>query len=163
MVHIIVGVPEPVYLQRALPKWHDIIGFYNPTTILWRYFSLVDRRIRAKQWKRLTWLQVIPDLGKRQMGWFGRNVRDKQVVLYQDTEKSSNLIYVSNCSRDSDNHAARCTSNLRPRQGILWRLAEFSLNDILSIVSAWVTSTPCLILAFRRRILCCCSHRQYSS
>lgn len=50
IVHIIAGIPEPVYLQKNLPSWHDTICFFNPTTIIWRYMSITDRRIRCKNW-----------------------------------------------------------------------------------------------------------------
>ncbi|CAG8980512.1 hypothetical protein HYALB_00013744 [Hymenoscyphus albidus] len=50
VVHIISGIPHPVYFQKSLPSWHDKLGFYNPTTIIWRYYALPDRRIRCKNW-----------------------------------------------------------------------------------------------------------------
>ncbi|KAH8687963.1 hypothetical protein BGZ60DRAFT_522591 [Tricladium varicosporioides] len=51
IAHIIIGIPSPVYLHRTSPRWHDSMGFYNPTTILWRYFATADRALRAKNWK----------------------------------------------------------------------------------------------------------------
>lgn len=50
LVHIIVGVPHPVYLHDPSPKWHDRIVHYNPTSIVWRYFVIADRRLRSKDW-----------------------------------------------------------------------------------------------------------------
>jgi hypothetical protein len=50
LVHILVGIPSAVYLHSSRPAWHDKITFYNPTTIIWRYFVITDRRIRAKNW-----------------------------------------------------------------------------------------------------------------
>jgi hypothetical protein len=50
LVHILVGIPSAVYLHSSRPSWHDKVTFYNPTTIIWRYFVIVDRRIRAKRW-----------------------------------------------------------------------------------------------------------------
>lgn len=51
IVHIIAGVPDTVYLQPDPPRWHDLMCFFNPTTIIWRYLALADRRIRSKEWK----------------------------------------------------------------------------------------------------------------
>ncbi|KAF1988756.1 hypothetical protein K402DRAFT_452519 [Aulographum hederae CBS 113979] len=53
-VHLIVGVPAPSYLIHRRPKWHERIGHYNPTSIIWRYFSIFDRRLRAKSWNAAT-------------------------------------------------------------------------------------------------------------
>lgn len=53
VVHIFIGVPVAVYLHRNEPRWHDMIGFYNPTTIIWRYMAITERRARAKQWKAI--------------------------------------------------------------------------------------------------------------
>ncbi|TGO35350.1 hypothetical protein BHYA_0161g00130 [Botrytis hyacinthi] len=50
IVHIIAGVPSPVYLSSPRPRWHERLGHYNPTSILWRYFSIIDRRARSRAW-----------------------------------------------------------------------------------------------------------------
>ncbi|KAH8881135.1 hypothetical protein GQ53DRAFT_888841 [Thozetella sp. PMI_491] len=53
IVHVLAGAPEPSYLCKRRPKWHDRICHYNPTSIFWRYSAVTDRRIRAKQWNRI--------------------------------------------------------------------------------------------------------------
>ncbi|EPE30281.1 hypothetical protein GLAREA_13004 [Glarea lozoyensis ATCC 20868] len=53
IIHVFVGIPTAVYLYRKEPRWHDQLGFYNPTTILWRYMAILDRRVRAKKWKSI--------------------------------------------------------------------------------------------------------------
>lgn len=53
VAHIAAGVPPPTYLQSKRPRWHDSISHYNPTSILWRYLAIVDRRCRAKSWSLL--------------------------------------------------------------------------------------------------------------
>ena len=51
--HIVVGVPQPSYLLNGRrPKWYKHICHYNPTSIIWRYAMITDRRIRAKAWDR---------------------------------------------------------------------------------------------------------------
>ncbi|KAF7885717.1 uncharacterized protein EAF02_004226 [Botrytis sinoallii] len=50
IVHIVAGVPSPVYLSSPRPRWHERLGHYNPTSILWRYFSIIDRRARSRAW-----------------------------------------------------------------------------------------------------------------
>lgn len=50
IAHIIGGVPTLIYLSQHRPRWHDLLGHFNPTSILWRYFVITDRRVRAKKW-----------------------------------------------------------------------------------------------------------------
>ncbi|KAK4442027.1 hypothetical protein QBC34DRAFT_419355 [Podospora aff. communis PSN243] len=50
IAHIIAGAPEPTYLCRSRPKWHERMCIYSPFTILWRYAAITDRRIRALHW-----------------------------------------------------------------------------------------------------------------
>jgi hypothetical protein len=50
IAHIYAGVPKIVHLSRDKPHWRHRLGLYNPTTILWRYFAIADRRIRARHW-----------------------------------------------------------------------------------------------------------------
>ncbi|KAI1074733.1 hypothetical protein F5B20DRAFT_562791 [Whalleya microplaca] len=52
VAHIAAGVPQPSYLYERLPKWHERLCLYNPTSILWRYAAITDRRIRAKAWDK---------------------------------------------------------------------------------------------------------------
>ena len=51
--HILAGVPSPTYLRLDRPNWHQRIVMFNPTTIVWRYFAITDRRLRAKNWTPL--------------------------------------------------------------------------------------------------------------
>ena len=53
IAHIVAGVPPPTYLHSRRPSWHDRICHYNPTSILWRYLAITDRRTRAKSWSPL--------------------------------------------------------------------------------------------------------------
>ena len=50
IAHVLAGVPKTVHLSQDRPGWCDKFVLYNPTTILWRYFAIADRRIRAKHW-----------------------------------------------------------------------------------------------------------------
>ncbi|KAI0383589.1 hypothetical protein F5Y04DRAFT_287292 [Hypomontagnella monticulosa] len=50
VAHIFAGVPRSSYLCNNRPKWHEVICHYNPTSILWRYAAITDRRFRAKSW-----------------------------------------------------------------------------------------------------------------
>ncbi|RYP02262.1 hypothetical protein DL764_005869 [Monosporascus ibericus] len=52
VAHIVAGVPQPSFLCSHSPKWHELICHYNPTSIIWRYAMITDRRIRAKSWDR---------------------------------------------------------------------------------------------------------------
>jgi hypothetical protein len=52
IAHLISGVPTPTYTCGTRPRWHDRITHYNPTSILWRYFAITDRRLRTISWSR---------------------------------------------------------------------------------------------------------------
>ncbi|CAJ2502542.1 Uu.00g099360.m01.CDS01 [Anthostomella pinea] len=54
IVHVLSGAPRPSYLTRGRPPWHERFCHYNPTSILWRYAAIADRRIRARSWDALT-------------------------------------------------------------------------------------------------------------
>jgi hypothetical protein len=51
--HLLVGVPEPTVCSKLPLPWQERICHFNPTSILWRYFAIADRRARAKKWDRL--------------------------------------------------------------------------------------------------------------
>lgn len=53
IVHIISGVPSPSYLHSRRPRWHDKIALCNPTSILWRYAAITNRRIRSGSWNNI--------------------------------------------------------------------------------------------------------------
>lgn len=53
IVHIISGIPSPSYLHSRRPRWHDQIVLCNPTSILWRYAAITDRRIRSETWSTI--------------------------------------------------------------------------------------------------------------
>ncbi|KAI1378727.1 hypothetical protein F4677DRAFT_465848 [Hypoxylon crocopeplum] len=50
LAHLVAGAPEPTILSQDRPKWHDYVCHYNPTSIIWRYATITDRRIRARVW-----------------------------------------------------------------------------------------------------------------
>ncbi|ORY19599.1 hypothetical protein BCR34DRAFT_582292 [Clohesyomyces aquaticus] len=54
IAHIIAGtVPISDLAKNRRPSWHDRLCHYNPTSIIWRYAAIVDRRIRATGWSRV--------------------------------------------------------------------------------------------------------------
>ncbi|KAF2641553.1 hypothetical protein P280DRAFT_450947 [Massarina eburnea CBS 473.64] len=50
--HIVSGTSPISYLSPTRPKWYDRICHYNPTSIIWRYAAITDRRVRAICWSR---------------------------------------------------------------------------------------------------------------
>lgn len=50
LAHIMSGAPEPIVLTDTPPHWSDRLYLWNPMTITWRYFIIVDRRVRATNW-----------------------------------------------------------------------------------------------------------------
>lgn len=53
VAHLVAGAPKVVYLHDTKPPWHETIVHYNPTSIIWRYFAITDRRIRARSWSMI--------------------------------------------------------------------------------------------------------------
>ncbi|CZR52218.1 uncharacterized protein PAC_02095 [Phialocephala subalpina] len=72
LAHIIAGIPDIVCLSvpRKHLSWHQRLCQYNPTTIIWRYFAITDRRIRAKNWDANT-LAASNALFWTRRGWDG--------------------------------------------------------------------------------------------
>ncbi|ORY64972.1 uncharacterized protein BCR38DRAFT_342363 [Pseudomassariella vexata] len=51
IIHIVSGVPPRLsYLTSSRPGLLDRICLYNPTSIIWRYIAIADRRIRCRSW-----------------------------------------------------------------------------------------------------------------
>ncbi|KAI8634535.1 hypothetical protein F5Y19DRAFT_408919 [Xylariaceae sp. FL1651] len=50
VAHVLTGAPRSSYLVKTRPRWHDRLVHYNPTSIIWRYSAITDRRIRALDW-----------------------------------------------------------------------------------------------------------------
>lgn len=50
IVHMVAGAPKAAYIATAGPQWHDRLGFYNPTSIIWRHYAIFSRRARARKW-----------------------------------------------------------------------------------------------------------------
>ncbi|KAG0649881.1 hypothetical protein D0Z07_4037 [Hyphodiscus hymeniophilus] len=50
IAHVFGGSPSITQLSPRRPRWHERLWQYNPTSILWRYFIIADRRLRAKSW-----------------------------------------------------------------------------------------------------------------
>jgi hypothetical protein len=50
IMHIVGGAPETVILFERKPSLISRLPNFNPTSILWRYYAIADRRSRAKRW-----------------------------------------------------------------------------------------------------------------
>lgn len=50
IAHLAAGAPQPSYLTSTHPRWHDRICHCIPTSIVWRYAAITDRRIRSSNW-----------------------------------------------------------------------------------------------------------------
>ncbi len=52
LAHLAGGAPRTTLLAESgrKPRWHDRLCHYNPTSILWRYYAIADRRLRSKTW-----------------------------------------------------------------------------------------------------------------
>jgi len=70
IAHIVAGVPRTSPLCSHRPKWHQYLCHFNPTSILWRYAAITDRRIRANTWDRAD-LAAANTLFWTAQGWDG--------------------------------------------------------------------------------------------
>ena len=52
LTHLAFGCPEPVLLCARGPNWLARLTQYNPITIIWRWYAIVYRRVRARSWDR---------------------------------------------------------------------------------------------------------------
>lgn len=52
VAHVLGGVPKITNLTKSAtnPRWHDTMCLFNPTSILWRYWAIMDRRARTHGW-----------------------------------------------------------------------------------------------------------------
>lgn len=50
LTQILAGAPDPIITGKTHPHWTDRIGHYNPTSIVWRYLAISDRRVRTIKW-----------------------------------------------------------------------------------------------------------------
>jgi len=48
VTHIVFGFAEPVLLSDRPPRWTDRLAQFNPITIIWRWYAIVYRRVRAR-------------------------------------------------------------------------------------------------------------------
>lgn len=52
ITHIAFGYGNVILLTDRHPRLLERLTQFNPITIIWRYYSIVDRRIRARDWDR---------------------------------------------------------------------------------------------------------------
>ncbi|KAH7148131.1 hypothetical protein DER46DRAFT_672220 [Fusarium sp. MPI-SDFR-AT-0072] len=81
IAHVLVGAPSPTYLTLGRPVWHERICHYNPTSILWRYAIIADRRIRARNWDRID-LAATNALFWTEKGWNG----SEEIIKYSRSQ-----------------------------------------------------------------------------
>lgn len=73
IAHLAAGVPQPSYLTSSRPRWHDRICHYIPTSIIWRYAAITDRRIRSPDWDIFS-IAAANALFWTSQGWDGSEV-----------------------------------------------------------------------------------------
>ena len=54
VAHVAGGVVSPTLLPNTTPppSWSARLTHFNPISIIWRYYAMGDRRVRAKSWDR---------------------------------------------------------------------------------------------------------------
>jgi len=72
LAHVVAGVPQTVYLAEPHPSVLELLVHWNPTSILWRYFAILDRRIRTKVWGK-TALALANAVFWTESGWDGED------------------------------------------------------------------------------------------
>ncbi|ETS84517.1 hypothetical protein PFICI_02542 [Pestalotiopsis fici W106-1] len=71
IVHVVSGSPSGSSLAAKRPHWYDYVCHYNPTSILWRYAAITDRRIRALYWSNSD-MAASNAIFWTEIGWDGR-------------------------------------------------------------------------------------------
>jgi hypothetical protein len=77
VAHLLAGVPRVIYLHNTMPRWHDTMVLYNPTTIIWRYFATTERSICSSN-SSLTEIAAINVIYWTNQGWQGSEAEIKQ-------------------------------------------------------------------------------------
>lgn len=70
IAHVIAGVPQRTLLAEPEPTVLQKIVHWNPTSIMWRYFAIIDRRVRSKSWDKAA-LATTNALFWTERGWDG--------------------------------------------------------------------------------------------
>src|SRR5436190_10471096 len=52
IAHVVAGVSSPIVVppDSKEPPWTACLPHYNPISIIWRWFAIADRRLRARDW-----------------------------------------------------------------------------------------------------------------
>ena len=98
VTHIVFGLPEYVVLGTNNPKWVDKIAHFNPISIVWRYYAIADRRLRARRWDEADMAAC------NAVFWDGTRWDGSELVMVQSREwiiklpPSSHVAFVSGSS-----------------------------------------------------------------
>lgn len=82
VAHVLAGVPQPTYLCRRRPRWHDYLSHYNLISIIWRYAAITDRRLRTRGWGPAD-MAAANALFWTPAGWDGTEDMATRSVLYR--------------------------------------------------------------------------------
>lgn len=80
IAHMAVGAPRTSLLSERRPAWHNRMTLYNPTSIVWRYYAIASRRIRARHWDCLDIVAANTVFWTGRSGWDGS---EEAAVLFQ--------------------------------------------------------------------------------
>ena len=173
IAHIVAGVPPIVYLSQDRPTWRQKLGLYNPTTIIWRYFSITDRRLRAKHWSAAA-LSASNVYFWTRVGWDGSDalVRKSQAYCVSFPQsKHATLISWSTVKTIIVTLQGADALYLSPRKLLLHRAVDKWQQRLQQYDFSWVTihapsyhrvaETRCLLLVDGG--LCLCQLRRSSN
>ena len=80
VTHVVFGFAEPVLLSDRHPRWTNRLAQFNPITIVWRWYSIVHRRIRAKNWDRADMA------ASNAIFWNGRRWDGSEEMMYKSRD-----------------------------------------------------------------------------
>ncbi|KAI0505650.1 hypothetical protein F5B22DRAFT_639818 [Xylaria bambusicola] len=147
IAHLLAGAPQPSYLVRSRPKWHDYLVHYNPTSIFWRYAAIADRRIRALDWSRQD-MAATNALFWTAHGWDGSQEMVELSVLYRLRVPEHSR--VSLFSLDTVKTVVLALQGLQTLYVLVGTF--FGVHDFSANLAADTTFGPLAILGFLRLV-----------
>ncbi len=83
LAHLAGGAPRTTLIDDSIPKprWHDRMCHYNPTSVLWRYYAIADRRLRSTKWTEKD-MAAANAVFWTKSGWDGSEVAARESERY---------------------------------------------------------------------------------
>lgn len=128
IVHIAAGVPSPTIIggKESLekPPWSERLSHFNPSSILWRYHAIADRRLRSKSWSR-------EDLAATNaLFWDGEHWDGSEVIMIRSRNFPSKLLNSTHVDFLSGSTLATITMTIQGAYSVFIVVTNGSMSDL---------------------------------